>query len=74
MAFSCCVYDGGDAEKNEMDSIREKGWGEKFIRKAHIIAPDLNRINGKCPMTPLEVSLSHLKIVSVFCFMVLGDR
>ncbi|XP_058219188.1 O-fucosyltransferase 10-like isoform X1 [Rhododendron vialii] len=57
VAFSCCVYDGGEAEKSEMDSIRVKGWGKKFKRKAHIIAPDLNRINGKCPMTPLEVGM-----------------
>ncbi|KAF5954937.1 hypothetical protein HYC85_007793 [Camellia sinensis] len=57
VAFSCCLYDGGMAEKFEMDSIREKGWGEKFKRKAHVIAPGLNRINGKCPMTPLEVGM-----------------
>ncbi|KAF7140621.1 hypothetical protein RHSIM_Rhsim06G0107100 [Rhododendron simsii] len=61
VAFSCCVYDGGEAEKSEMDSIRVKGWGKKFKRKAHIIAPDLNRINGKCPMTPLEVDSLPLK-------------
>ncbi|XP_052202794.1 O-fucosyltransferase 10-like isoform X2 [Diospyros lotus] len=57
VAFSCCLYDGGEAEKKEMDAIREKGWGAKFKRKAHLIAPGLNRINGKCPMTPLEVGM-----------------
>ncbi|KAA8546366.1 hypothetical protein F0562_002895 [Nyssa sinensis] len=57
VAFSCCVYDGGEAEKVEMDSIREKGWGQKFKRKDRVIAPGLNRINGKCPMTPLEVGM-----------------
>ncbi|KAL5726911.1 O-fucosyltransferase 10 [Ranunculus cassubicifolius] len=53
--FSCCVYDGGDTEKAEMDSAREKGWGDKFKRKDRIIRPDLNRISGRCPLTPLEV-------------------
>jgi len=58
VAFSCCKYDGGEVEKFEMESIREKGWGDKFKRK--VIEPDLNRVNGKCPMTPLEVSLWNL--------------
>lgn len=60
MAFSCCVYDGGEAEKLEMDLIRQKGWGKKFKQKNRVIAPGLNRINGRCPMTPLEVSSPHL--------------
>lgn len=54
VAFSCCVYDGGEAENLEMDLIRKKGWGDKFKRKSRVIAPGLNRINGRCPMTPLE--------------------
>lgn len=70
MAFSCCVYDGGEAEKSEMDSIRVKGWGKKFKRKAHIIAPDLNRINGKCPMTPLEVVF----VTQIFCLFSVSVR
>ncbi|KAG4963545.1 hypothetical protein GYH30_040258 [Glycine max] len=57
VAFSCCVYDGGKAEKLEMDSVREKGWRAKFKRKDRIILPDLNRVNGKCPLTPLEVGM-----------------
>ncbi|XAR62609.1 hypothetical protein NMG60_11017434 [Bertholletia excelsa] len=57
VAFSCCIYDGGDAENFEMDLIRKKGWGEKFKHKAHLIAPGLNRISGRCPMTPLEVGM-----------------
>ncbi|KAL8133777.1 hypothetical protein AgCh_009010 [Apium graveolens] len=57
VAFSCCVYDGGVAERLKMDSIREKGWGDKFKRKDRVIEPGLNRINGKCPMTPLEVGM-----------------
>lgn len=56
MAFSCCVYDGGQAEKIEMDSVREKGWRGKFKKKDRIILPGLNRITGKCPLSPLEVS------------------
>lgn len=55
VAFSCCVYDGGEAEKVEMDSIREKGWKGKFKQKEHLIQPGFNRINGKCPLSPLEV-------------------
>ncbi|KAM4077270.1 hypothetical protein ACJW30_12G126200 [Castanea mollissima] len=57
VAFSCCVYDGGEAEKIEMDSVREKGWRGKFKRKDRIILPGLNRINGKCPLSPLEVGM-----------------
>ncbi|XP_059631861.1 O-fucosyltransferase 10 [Cornus florida] len=57
VAFSCCEYDGGRAEKFEMDLIREKGWGDKFKRKGRVIAPGVNRINGRCPMTPLEVGM-----------------
>lgn len=55
VAFSCCIYDGGEAEKLEMEVAREKGWGDKFKRKSYVIRPGLNRINGKCPMTPIEV-------------------
>ncbi|KAI3969098.1 hypothetical protein MKW92_005261 [Papaver armeniacum] len=54
VAFSCCIYDGGETEKMEMEAAREKGWRDKFKRKTYIIRPGLNRINGKCPMTPLE--------------------
>ncbi|OMO62570.1 GDP-fucose protein O-fucosyltransferase [Corchorus capsularis] len=57
VAFSCCVYDGGQAEKSEMDSFREKGWKGKFKRKDRIIIPALNRVEGKCPLTPVEVGL-----------------
>ncbi|KAJ9538324.1 hypothetical protein OSB04_031057 [Centaurea solstitialis] len=57
VAFSCCVYDGGISEQREMELIREKGWGDKFKRKEYVIAPDRNRINGRCPMTPLEVGM-----------------
>ncbi|KAJ7965612.1 O-fucosyltransferase family protein [Quillaja saponaria] len=57
VAFSCCIYDGGRSEKHEMDLIREKGWRHKFKRKGRIISPGLNRVNGKCPLTPLEVGM-----------------
>ncbi|CAH1418812.1 unnamed protein product [Lactuca virosa] len=57
VAFSCCVYDGGKSEQLEMDSIRQKDWGDKFKRKDYIIDPVRNRINGRCPMTPLEVGM-----------------
>ena len=55
MAFSCCLYDGGDAEKLEMHSFREKEWKGKFKRKDVDFAAGRNRIDGKCPLTPLEV-------------------
>ncbi|KAK6939829.1 GDP-fucose protein O-fucosyltransferase [Dillenia turbinata] len=57
VAFSCCSYDGGRAEKFRMDSIREKGWKGKFTRPGRVIRPDLNRVNGKCPLTPVEVGM-----------------
>ncbi|XP_002284399.1 O-fucosyltransferase 10 [Vitis vinifera] len=57
VAFSCCLYDGGKAENFEMDLVREKGWRGKFRRKDRLIQPGLNRINGKCPLTPLEVGM-----------------
>ncbi|KAJ4700618.1 O-fucosyltransferase family protein [Melia azedarach] len=57
VAFSCCLYDGGEAEKAEMDISREKWWKGKFKRKDRVIIPGLNRINGKCPLTPLEVGM-----------------
>ncbi|KAE8656311.1 putative naringenin-chalcone synthase [Hibiscus syriacus] len=55
VAFSCCVYDGGEAEKFNMDSFREKGWKGKFKRKDRVIVPALNRVEGKCPLTPMEM-------------------
>ncbi|CAL0315509.1 unnamed protein product [Lupinus luteus] len=57
IAFSCCIYDGGEAEKIEMDSARQKAWRGKFRRKDRIIVPSLNRVDGKCPLTPLEVGM-----------------
>lgn len=57
VAFSCCEYDGGEEEKREMDIARERSWRGKFRRKNKVIKPGANRINGKCPMTPLEVGM-----------------
>ncbi|XP_021988449.1 O-fucosyltransferase 11 isoform X2 [Helianthus annuus] len=57
VAFSCCVYDGGKHEQLEMEQIRERGWGDKFKRKNYIIDPVRFRIDGRCPMTPLEVGM-----------------
>ncbi|KAJ8420312.1 hypothetical protein Cgig2_029409 [Carnegiea gigantea] len=57
VAFSCCVYDGGYWEKFEMNSVREKGWRGKFRRRGKTIDPRLNRILGKCPLTPVEVGM-----------------
>ncbi|CAL1362217.1 unnamed protein product [Linum trigynum] len=57
VAFSCCIYDGGAAERYELASFREAEWKEKFKRKDREVNPGLNRIDGKCPLTPLEVGL-----------------
>ncbi|KAM7252805.1 hypothetical protein ACFE04_025423 [Oxalis oulophora] len=57
VAFSGCVYDGGEREKSEMDAFRKKEWKGKFQKKDRLITPGLNRANGKCPLTPLEVGM-----------------
>ncbi|XP_057812563.2 protein ESMERALDA 1 [Cryptomeria japonica] len=57
VAFSCCVYDGGKEEKQEMDDARERGWRGKFNRTGRVIRPGAIRMDGKCPLTPLEVGL-----------------
>ncbi|KAF6147865.1 hypothetical protein GIB67_014445 [Kingdonia uniflora] len=57
VAFSCCIYDGGDEEKREMDIAREKGWRGKFNKAGRIIRPGAIRMDGKCPLTPLEVGM-----------------
>lgn len=57
VAFSCCIYDGGEEEKREMDKARERGWRGKFNKTGRVIRPGVNRINGKCPLTPLEVGM-----------------
>lgn len=57
VAFSCCIYDGGEAEKQEMDFAREKGWRGKFSKIGRVINPGANRMDGKCPLTPIEVGL-----------------
>ncbi|KAK9168828.1 hypothetical protein Syun_000968 [Stephania yunnanensis] len=57
VAFSCCVYDGGKQEKDDMDAASERGWKGKFTRPGHKIQPGFLRTNGKCPLTPLEVGL-----------------
>ncbi|KAG7597084.1 GDP-fucose protein O-fucosyltransferase [Arabidopsis suecica] len=57
VAFSCCVFDGGDQEKQDMIAARERGWKGKFTKPGRVIRPGANRLNGKCPLTPLEVGL-----------------
>ncbi|KAG6435961.1 hypothetical protein SASPL_100842 [Salvia splendens] len=58
VAFSCCEYDEGETEKSEMDAARKRGWGKKFTLKNRVSEPGLNRVNGKCPMTPVEVGFA----------------
>ncbi|XP_021733107.1 uncharacterized protein At1g04910-like [Chenopodium quinoa] len=57
VAFSCCIFDGGRQEKFDMEAARERGWRGKFTKPGRIIRPGAIRINGKCPLTPLEVGL-----------------
>ncbi|XP_051139388.1 O-fucosyltransferase 9 [Andrographis paniculata] len=57
VAFSCCIYDGGEEERREMDAVRERSWRGKFRRKGRVIRPGSNRVDGKCPLTPLEVGM-----------------
>ncbi|KAF5745194.1 hypothetical protein HS088_TW07G00776 [Tripterygium wilfordii] len=57
VAFSCCVFDGGEKEKEEMKAARERGWKGKFTKPGRVIRPGSIRTNGKCPLTPLEVGL-----------------
>lgn len=57
VAFSCCIFDGGEQEKEDMVAAREKGWKGKFTKPGRVIRPGAIRINGKCPLTPLEVGL-----------------
>ncbi|XP_048331439.2 O-fucosyltransferase 9 isoform X1 [Ziziphus jujuba] len=57
VAFSCCEYGGGDEEKHEMDVARERSWRGKFRRRGRVIRPGANRMDGKCPLTPLEVGM-----------------
>lgn len=65
VAFSCCKYDGGEEEKRDMDIVRERSWRGKFRRRGRVIRPGANRIDGKCPLTPLEVS-QNLKETQIF--------
>ncbi|XP_038890311.1 O-fucosyltransferase 9 [Benincasa hispida] len=57
VAFSCCEYNGGEEEKHEMDLARERSWRGKFRRRGRVIRPGVNRVDGKCPLTPLEVGM-----------------
>ncbi|XP_050214697.1 O-fucosyltransferase 9 isoform X2 [Mercurialis annua] len=57
VAFSCCEYDGGEEERREMDIAREKSWRGKFRKRGRVIRPGANRVDGKCPLTPLEVGM-----------------
>ncbi|KAF5206894.1 O-fucosyltransferase [Thalictrum thalictroides] len=57
VAFSCCIFDGGQQETVDMNAARERGWRGKFTKPGRVIRPGAIRVNGKCPLTPLEVGL-----------------
>ncbi|KAD7116593.1 hypothetical protein E3N88_03861 [Mikania micrantha] len=65
VAFSCCVYDGGAKEREDMIAARERGWKGKFTKPGRVLRPGANRVNGKCPLTPLEASLFLAFIVGL---------
>jgi hypothetical protein len=67
VAFSCCTYDGGLKEKTEMDNARERSWRGKFRRHGRVINPEANRRDGKCPLTPPEVSPFFFPSFIVHC-------
>ena len=58
VAFSCCVFDGGAQEDRDMKAARERGWRGKFTKPGRTILPGAIRLNGKCPLSPLEVYLA----------------
>ncbi|KAL8508942.1 hypothetical protein ACS0TY_016221 [Phlomoides rotata] len=46
VAFSCCIYDGGEEEKHEMDIVRDRSWRGKYRRRGRVIRPGANRRRG----------------------------
>jgi hypothetical protein len=66
VAFSCCIFDGDKEEREEMNSARERGWRGKFTKRGRVIRPGAIRLNGKCPLTPLEVNyiISYIDVQS----------
>lgn len=60
------MYDGGEEEKRDMDAARERGWKGKFTKPGRLIRPGAIRINGKCPLTPLEVIYCHFHFFICF--------
>ena len=63
VAFSCCVFDGGEQEAKDMKEARERGWKGKFTKPGRTIRPGAIRLNGKCPLTPLEVIYIHIMLL-----------
>lgn len=74
VAFSCCIYDGGEEEQREMDIARERSWRGKFRKRGRIIKPGAIRVDGKCPLTPLEVCFAESMIVWILVSFHFLDR
>lgn len=54
----------------DMKAAREKGWKGKFTKPGRVIRPGAIRINGKCPMTPLEVlAVSAFALYQLYLMM-----
>lgn len=45
-----------------MIAARERGWKGKFTKPGRVLRPGANRVNGKCPLTPLEVKISFVSV------------
>ncbi|KAF5185215.1 O-fucosyltransferase family protein [Thalictrum thalictroides] len=56
VAFSFCIFDGGQQETVDMNAAKERGWRGKFTKPGRVMRPGAIRVNGKCPLTPLEVT------------------
>ncbi|GFP81404.1 uncharacterized protein at1g04910 [Phtheirospermum japonicum] len=52
-----------EEEKHDMDIVRERSWRGKFRRRGRVIRPGANRVDGKCPLTPLEMMMMMMMIV-----------
>ncbi|PWA96784.1 GDP-fucose protein O-fucosyltransferase [Artemisia annua] len=55
VAFCCYVYDGARKELEDMIAARERSWKGKVTKPGRVLQHGVNRVNGKCPLTPLEL-------------------
>ncbi|KAF2325003.1 hypothetical protein GH714_022178 [Hevea brasiliensis] len=46
-----------ERKRNMKWILPERAWRGKFRRRGRVIRPGANRVDGKCPLTPLEVGM-----------------